>query len=107
MYQLYQKDQDQISGATYISDVVFCIANDFIHVILIHILWKPFHLEIEIGSHDHEADGWIRRRASIKEIMITHPVWENSHTFVAGLKAGAGESGPIVVVVEQKFVLLL
>ena len=28
VYQVYQEDQDQISGATYISDVVFFANND-------------------------------------------------------------------------------
>ena len=28
LYQVYKEDQDQISGATYISDVVFCHPGD-------------------------------------------------------------------------------
>ena len=30
--QVYQKDQDQISGATYISDVVFCYWRSLMEV---------------------------------------------------------------------------
>ena len=44
MYQVYQEDQDQISGATYISDVVFpvlCCVEE-ITVIVISLTGKKY-----------------------------------------------------------------
>ena len=47
MYQVYQEDQDQISGATYISDVVFFIKFFFIGLAVLGNRWHP-HVVIRL-----------------------------------------------------------
>ena len=52
-YQEYQEDRDQISGATYISDVVFDIFPPWWHFVMMGICWETLTIIIIITSASH------------------------------------------------------